>query len=301
METDRLAARLQELPPDLPDPPDRFDRVRERVSRTRRRQIAGAVVGGLAVVAVAVPATMQLLPENAAPPAQPGPVGEERGSVPQPWDESTILPGGTAVSAHGDPVTATNTGTSTVQLGDRPEEASAVSIQFWCLDAGTFTWPDGNTTTCGSGDATASEPNPPWHILPLAPGEDEIVIEATAGASWKVGATYVSTEVTEWGVNANGDTYGIENVYGSPDLVAVTSDDGRQGYAYADDLLHGGGPGPTSPADATARQEANAGKVLSIPVYEADGETVIGQFSLGGGSPAATEETTEGSLTTAQP
>ena len=38
---------------------------------------------------------------------------------------------------------------------------------------------------------------------------------------------------------------------------------------------------PTSPADAIAQQEATAGKSRSVPVYESDGETVIGEFVIG--------------------
>ena len=42
-----------------------------------------------------------------------------------------------------------------------------------------------------------------------------------------------------------------------------------------------GGPTPTSPADAIAQQEANQGRTHTIPVYESDGTTVIGEFTIG--------------------
>ncbi len=56
-----IASRLQLLPPELPDPVDRFEQVRDRVRRRRRRRAAGAVVAGVAALAVAVPAAWQLL------------------------------------------------------------------------------------------------------------------------------------------------------------------------------------------------------------------------------------------------
>ncbi len=37
----------------------------------------------------------------------------------------------------------------------------------------------------------------------------------------------------------------------------------------------------TSPSDAQAWQEARQGTVALIPVYESDGETVIGEFEAG--------------------
>ena len=37
-----------------------------------------------------------------------------------------------------------------------------------------------------------------------------------------------------------------------------------------------------TPEEALAWQEANAGKVHLIPVYESNGETQIGEFQIGG-------------------
>lgn len=72
-----IASRLQLLPPELPDPVDRFEQVRDRVRRRRRRRAAGAVVAGVAALAVAVPAAWQLLSEDAAAPAPAGPAQDD--------------------------------------------------------------------------------------------------------------------------------------------------------------------------------------------------------------------------------
>lgn len=55
-------------------------------------------------------------------------------------------------------------------------------------------------------------------------------------------------ERTPLGVNAKGETYGVESPEnGTPDLIAVVATNGQSGYAYARDL--NGGPMPTSPED----------------------------------------------------
>ncbi len=61
---------------------------------------------------------------------------------------------------------------------------------------------------------------------------------------------------------------------------------GEEGYVYRQDLEDADGTTAMksfkSPEDALAWQEAHAGEVVSIPVYEADGKTNIGEFEVGG-------------------
>ena len=48
---------------------------------------------------------------------------------------------------------------------------------------------------------------------------------------------YVNRVTTPWGTNASGQTYGVSNQNGTPDLVAVIIDQGKvQGYVKASDL-----------------------------------------------------------------
>ena len=110
------------------------------------------------------------------------------------------------------------------------------------------------------------------------PEQTSLRLEAKEDVGWKAVANYVRTETSEWGVNAKGETFGVQRNGKSPDLIAVYTTDGKQGYAYVKDL-DGRWPVPTSPADALAQQEANEGKSRSVPVYESDGETVIGEYS----------------------
>jgi hypothetical protein len=95
---------------------------------------------------------------------------------------------------------------------------------------------------------------------------------------------YVKQVITPWRTNANGQTYGQMNVYGTPDLVqVVVRKDGHQGYVKASDLNCASGRSVSqSPGDAWS--EAAKSRNVSVPVYESNGKTVIGSMSVGDAS-----------------
>jgi len=97
--------------------------------------------------------------------------------------------------------------------------------------------------------------------------------------------TVVHSGATDWPVNAQGQTYGSSAGAASapdePDLVLAQATNGRVGYVLATDLE---GPMPASPEEALAWQAASAGKTRVIPVYLADGVTIIGEFQVGPGT-----------------
>lgn len=64
-----------------------------------------------------------------------------------------------------------------------------------------------------------------------------------------------------------------------PDLILVETTDGKTGYARKVDM---DGPNFKSPEAALAWQRAHANAARRIPVFNADGMTVIGQFVIGG-------------------
>lgn len=79
-------------------------------------------------------------------------------------------------------------------------------------------------------------------------------------------------------VNENGYTYGA-NIYDTePDLIAATSVEGVVGYVYSDDLE---GEQPNNPEEAVQYMK-NQPDYRIIPVYEKDGETIIGTFKISG-------------------
>ncbi len=93
---------------------------------------------------------------------------------------------------------------------------------------------------------------------------------------------YVNQVTTPWGINANGKTYGVHNQSGTPDLIAVIINQGStNGYVEASELNCAGGGDVTSPAEALAWDKASQNRNVSIPVYESDGVTVVGTFTVG--------------------
>ena len=93
--------------------------------------------------------------------------------------------------------------------------------------------------------------------------------------------TYLSRAATDWAVNARGQTYGVVNDRGIPDLIAEDATNGRSGYISRKELEAADRGNSTSPEEALRDQAQRAGKTITIPVYEADGTTVIGRFAIG--------------------
>jgi hypothetical protein len=187
----------------------------------------------------------------------------------------TTEPGGNAVSELAPPVTATGIGTQTVDLGTPPAATTAIYIAFTCLTAGNFTFADGASVECDRVDAARRSP-PVTYTMSIMSGQDSTTITATPGARWRLVATYASVTTTAWGVNASGQTYGIQNQHGVPDLVAVIATNHRSGYVYAKQLSP---PPPKTIAQALAQNHAPP---RTLTVYESDGKTPIGKFVAGG-------------------
>ena len=80
--------------------------------------------------------------------------------------------------------------------------------------------------------------------------------------------------------NENGQTYGSDLYCTSPetgpDLISAKGVDGTDGYVLSVDLY---GVMPKTPQEALTQQQ-KAGSVRKIPLYAADGKTVIGTFNI---------------------
>jgi hypothetical protein len=187
----------------------------------------------------------------------------------------TTEPGSNAVTELSSPVAATGTGTLTVDLGTPPAGSTAIYISVTCLTAGDFTFADGAGVECDRADA-GPQSHPATYTMSIAPGQHSTTITATPGARWRLVATYASVTTTAWRVNASGQTYGIQNQHGTPDLVAVTATNHRIGYVYADQLST---PAPKTPSQAIAENNA---RPRTLTVYKTDGKTPIGEFVAGG-------------------
>lgn len=174
------------------------------------------------------------------------------------------LPGWTTVTPLGETVTGSYTGTANVELGLVPADAAVVILDVTCTDGGAMKVP-----TAGGGEVSWDCSNPvrqdTIHIrdgrLP-AGGTTFITITAAPDTDWTITAQYGTSDTTAWGVNADGQTYGVPNENGVPDLVAAMATNGKQGYTSTKEMREFEGEG-------------------FINVYSSDGTTIIGKFPIG--------------------
>ncbi|WP_052475958.1 sigma-E factor regulatory protein RseB domain-containing protein [Cohnella kolymensis] len=91
-----------------------------------------------------------------------------------------------------------------------------------------------------------------------------------------------SVPVPSFPTNENGQTYGSASDATSPetepDLIKAHGVDGTEGYVLKTDL---DGEMPRNPQEALAQQESRPAGGRDIPLYDVDGETVIGVFHIG--------------------
>jgi hypothetical protein len=192
-------------------------------------------------------------------------------------------PGGPVDTPLGNVVTATRTGSATINLGPPPAKATHLSLTLSCLTVGTFTMSNGSALICDAADLSHPPPlEEASEVVPITPGNDDITVTTNSDASWRLQAIYVSQVTTPWGTNAAGQTYGEQNQNGSPDLIAVAVDQGEtQGYVKASQLNCAARGDVETPAQALIWDQESKNRNISIPTYKSDGTTVIGTFLIG--------------------
>jgi len=214
------------------------------------------------------------------------------------------LPGEHIVTEVGAGVAASYTGTSTVQLGALPEGANAISFTITCASAGVFSvaFADGSgiswecSDTPGPRESTTEDPYdqtvPVGHVVNvkdqrLADGENSFVVETDPATQWSVAVRFANSVTTDWGVNANGDSYGVPNENGVPTLHAVLASNCEFGYVYFDDFMSDAGDDGGEQSHTIFKSDSGDGdeQAYAIPVYESDGETVVGEFWIGNDAP----------------
>ncbi|WP_053387838.1 hypothetical protein [Leucobacter japonicus] len=200
------------------------------------------------------------------------------------------VPGGVALSPVSEIGSTAQTGSGSIPLGDPPAEANAVEVSFTCLTAGEFAFPavppdpshpanPNEFTGVGCSEPTS---NGPVHgYVPLAALDGNVFTVTTSPeARWTATANYATAEITAWGTNNQGEDYGVSNELGVPDLVRAGATNGKIGYVRNSDLI---GTMPGSPEEVEAWQEGQTDS-RTIPVYDEDGITVIGEFVIVGDS-----------------
>lgn len=181
------------------------------------------------------------------------------------------FPGSTTVTPLGGLHSATGTGPGELELGPVPTGATRAVLTVQCLNSEgslSIAGQTGDFTTfycVGGGRVDSQGVVHPWHmndaLLPEK-GSTAIKIMADPGTKWSISGQYASSSTTPWGKNANGQTYGQCNVEGCPDLIGARASNGKVGFVFNHAALSISGSG-------------------SIPVYESDGTTVIGEFPIG--------------------
>jgi hypothetical protein len=187
------------------------------------------------------------------------------------------LPGSTEVT----PISDTNsssssTGTRTIDLGPAPSDATGITVSLHCLTPGTFTLSGDTGLTCTASDFEENSPVPGFdsYFIPLTAAADgRLTVTASDDSRWEMTATYASIRSTDWGVNASGETFGVENDSGSPDLIAAIATNGVAGYVRRDDLAE------ASRAWTAEEQAAGQGN-RSIPVFDESGHNRVGSFEV---------------------
>ncbi|MFD0715354.1 hypothetical protein [Paenibacillus sp. GCM10027626] len=96
----------------------------------------------------------------------------------------------------------------------------------------------------------------------------------------------IESKSTEYKKNKNGKTYGsslyAESEEGEPDLIEAYGIDGTLGYVLSSDLNE---QLPKTPQEALAKQKLRETQgPRHIPLYDVDGETVIGEFVVSAGT-----------------
>lgn len=170
-------------------------------------------------------------------------------------------------------------------LDGAPAEATHLRVTVHCTTPGTTAFgtdAGGNNASlvCTERDIETTA-DTAWLDVPLG-REDALFVTLSDGATSTVTLQYARHTPTEWGVNADGETFGVSGLGGEdPDLVAAIgmAPDGTTvpGYVRSADLM---GPVPSSPEEAL-EQQANQPVSRDLPLYESDGRTVIGTFRAG--------------------
>lgn len=206
-----------------------------------------------------------------------------------------VTPGANQVTPLSTPVTAaTYQGTATIELGEPPEGTTGIQMDFTCLTAGRFEYQDGSSSTCSPADAGTRQG---WagYLVKLAPGQHSVTFKTEPENRWQLTAKYVNVEITDWATNADGNSYGVQNDNGTPDMIAVIATNGTSGYVYRTELEDANGTAAMktfkSPEEALAWQEARRGKTFSVPVYDSTGKTIVGEFVISGGQGEITDRT----------
>lgn len=252
---------------------------RNRWERTVGLLLVGAAVGAGASVGAAANGMLPLSIQQ--PAAQTADLPDAIEAPPG------VMPGSLVIAAVGDPETLTLAQPSLVEysLSERPEEATHARVTVIPTRAGTLSFgtdPDGNNPGASWTQSEITPDSSTYFDFPLDDWTTTLFLTPT-NFTGVVTIQYVTHVPTEFGVNEQGQTYGAGgSTQGEPDLTAVLATNGLEGFVLTTQLNQATGQTaiPSSPEEAQRQQEERAGTSVALPVYESDGQTVIGEFVI---------------------
>lgn len=187
-----------------------------------------------------------------------------------------LLPGAPEIIPVGQTMHFEATGNNKPQLEEAPEGATAIQVDLWCDSAGSVHVVGAPTLVCAAGEEGT------WMGFTAGLATS---LSVESDIAWRLDARFVNSTTTPWGTNANGDTFGVINDFGEPDLIAVVAENGRDGFVYANDLADANCSNVATPEEALQCQQTQGTTDQLVPVYLSDGETVVGQFLVAGQAP----------------
>lgn len=178
------------------------------------------------------------------------------------------------------PVILNGVGSANVVLPDAPGNAVYLRVELTCFDGircntpgGGIEGPDVSTINKVQRDALpltdAFDPHNAQDLAPLNPAAG-LAIDVNPGTHWRLYAVYTDGLNPEPAPVGNGKTLGIPSNQAPPDLVPAVATNGKSGwvdYHLLTDQAH-----PQLTPEGTSQ--------TPIPVYGADGTTVIGKADV---------------------
>jgi hypothetical protein len=203
-----------------------------------------------------------------------------------------MTPPGAPVYEHlGETTTRSLTETGTLDLGAPPAGANSISFTVVCHTQGSWALEGYGAAPCFPDDLEHSRSG----SIPLTLSQQSVVLfELEPGTRLTITAAYSKKILTDLGINAAGETYGTgvgdpdsSRVYEmgenpGPDLIAAHATNCKTGYIRWEEENEATGGNISSMEEAAEWMGGEVHEDHYIPVYEADGKTIIGEFLIAG-------------------
>lgn len=188
-------------------------------------------------------------------------------------------PGSVVATTHGTPIIETHAGPATITLDSLPRGASTLVVEIGCLSRGTVTVVGLTTITCDRSLVDAARTYGATEGGTMVADRTHLDVIATSGTQWEIRITATDEDTVPWATNSHGQTYGLSNEHGRPDLIATTGTDPQgnsiTGYTRRADT-------PKAAASPPAGASPPSSTRLDIPLYAVDGTTRIGTAHASG-------------------